>query len=68
MQGKIGEGEKGSGRGLVMELEGVWNLGGMGILSCIRAGIVMLVCVLVLVVDVMVVLAVVLVWMVLACG
>ena len=24
---------------MVMEVEGVWNLGGMGMLSCMRAGI-----------------------------
>ena len=45
------------GRGIVMEVEGAWNLGGMGILSCIRVRIGVLVCVMVLVV------VVVLVWM-----
>ena len=35
-----------------MEVEGAWNLGGMGMFSCMRAGIGMLVCVLVLVVVV----------------
>ena len=39
MQGKVGEGEMEDDRGMVMELEGVWNLGGMGMLSCMRAGI-----------------------------
>ena len=46
-----------------MEVEIVWNLGGMGMLCCIRVGIGMPLCVLVLLV--VVVLAVVLVWMVL---
>ena len=53
-------------RGMVMERENVWNLGGMEKLTCIRAGIWMLVCVLVLVA--VVVLPVVLVWMVLTVG
>ena len=35
---------------IVMEVEGAWNLGGMGMFSCLRAGIGMSVCVLVLVV------------------
>ena len=35
---------------MVMEVEGAWNLGGMGMFSCLRAGIGMSVCVLVLVV------------------
>ena len=48
---------------MVMEEEGAWNLGRMGMLSCMSVGIWMSVCVLVLVV--VVVLAVVLVWMVL---
>ena len=56
---KIGEGEMEDDRDMVMEFEGVQNLGRMGILSCSREGIRMLVCVLVLVVAVM--LAVVLV-------
>ena len=47
-----------------MEVEGVWNLGGMGILSFIRAGIRTLLCVLVLVVEAVVVLPRVCVWMV----
>ena len=47
----------GSNRGIVIEMEGVWNPGGMGMLSCMTVGIAMSVCVLVLVV--------VLVWMVL---
>ena len=37
---------------MVIEVEGVWNLGRMEMLSCIRADIGMLVCVLVLVVVV----------------
>ena len=45
------------GRGIVMEVEVAWNLGRMGILSCIRVRIGVLVCVMVLVV------VVVLVWM-----
>ena len=49
---KMGEGEMGGDRDMVIEVEGVWNLGGMEMLSCIRAGIKMLVCVLVLVVVV----------------
>ena len=48
---------------MVMEVESVWNLGGMGMLCCMRVGIGMRLCVLVLLV--VVVLAVVLVWMVL---
>ena len=55
----------GSDRGIMMEVEGVWNLGGIGVLSCIRAGIRTLVCVLVLVVEVVMALVVVLVWMIL---
>ena len=31
--------EIGGDRGMVMEVEGVWKLGGMMILSCIEAGI-----------------------------
>ena len=46
-----------------MEEKGVWNLGQMGMLSCMSAGIGMLVSVLVLVV--VVVLAVVLLWLIL---
>ena len=42
----------GGDRDMVIEVEGVWNLGRMEMLSCIRAGIGMLVCVLVLVVVV----------------
>ena len=49
----------GGDRGLVIEVEGGWNLGGMGMLSCMRAGIGMDFCVLVLV------LVVELVWMIL---
>ena len=45
-------------RSIVIEVEGAWNLGGMGMLSCMRVGI-GVVCVLVLVV----VMVVVLVWM-----
>ena len=58
VRGKMGE----SGiddRDIVMEVEGAWNLGGMRILSCMRADIGVSVCVLVLVVVVVVVL----VWM-----
>ena len=57
--GKMGEGEIEGDKDMLMEVEGVWTLGRMGILSCMRAGIEMLVCVLVLVVAVL--LAVVLV-------
>ena len=46
---------------MVMEVEGVWNLGKMGMLSCMRAGIWMQVCVLTLVVVVLVLVL----WMVL---
>ena len=63
LQGKIGEGEKEDGRGIVKEVRGVWNLGGMGMLSCIRVDSGMSVFVLALVV--VVVLLVVLEWMVL---
>ena len=62
-QGMMGMGEMEDDSGMVMEMEGAWNLGGIRLLSCIRAGIGMLVCVLVL--EVVVVLAVVLVRMVL---
>ena len=51
----MGEGEI-DARGIVMRVEGAWNLVGMGMLSCMRAGIGVSVCVLVLVL-------VVLVWM-----
>ena len=61
VRGRIEEGEIGSDRGMVMEVEGVWNLGGIRILSCIRTVIGTLVFVLVLVVEVAVVLVVVLV-------
>ena len=53
------EGEMEGDRGMVREVEGVWNLRGMGMLNCMRTSIEMSVCVLVLVV----VLVVVLVWM-----
>ena len=43
-------------RGILMKVEGAWNLGGMGMLSFMRAGIGVSVCVLVLVVVVVVVL------------
>ena len=56
VRGKMEEGGI-DDRGIVMEVEGAWNLGGMGMLSCMRAGIGVSVCVLVLVV------VVVLVWM-----
>ena len=55
---KMGEGGI-NDRGIVMEVEGAWNLDEMGMLSCMRAGIGVSVCVLVLVVVV----GVVLVWM-----
>ena len=47
--GKMGEGGI-DDRGIVMEVEGAWNLGRMGMLSCMRAGIGVSVCLLVLVV------------------
>ena len=34
----MGEGEI-DDTGIAMEVEGVWNLGGTGMLSCIRAGL-----------------------------
>ena len=37
--GKIGEGSMEDDRGMVMEVEGAWNLGKMNMLSCMRAGI-----------------------------
>ena len=49
MRGKMGEGGI-DDRGIVMEVEGAWNLGGMGMINCMRAGIGVSVCVLVLVV------------------
>ena len=63
VQGKIREREMEDGKDMVMEGEGAWNLGRMGMLSGMRAGIGMWACVLVLVV--VVVLAVMLVWMLL---
>ena len=54
----------GGNKGMLMEVEDVWNLGRMGILSCIRAGSGISDSVL-MVVVVVVVLALVLVWMVL---
>ena len=59
---KIGEGGT-DDRGIVMEVEGAWNLGGMKMLNSMRAGIGVSVCVLMLV-EVVVVL--VWVWIVLA--
>ena len=50
---------------MVMDVEGVGNMGRMGILSWIRAGFKTWICGLVLVVEVVVVLVVVLVWMIL---
>ena len=50
----------GPDRGMVMEVEGVRNMGKMGMLSCMRVGIGMLVCVLVLVVVVVLVVVLVL--------
>ena len=47
--GKMGAGEMEDDKCMVMEVEGAWNLGGMGMFSCLRAGIGMSVCVLVLV-------------------
>ena len=58
--GKMGEGGV-DDTGIIMEVEGAWNLAGMGMLSCMRVDIGVLVCVLVLVV----VLVLVLMWMVL---
>ena len=55
VRGKTGDGGI-DDRGIIMQVEGAWNLGGMGILSCMRAGLGVLVCVLV-------VMVVVLVWM-----
>ena len=46
----MGEGEIEDGRGIVMEVEGAWNLGKMGMVSFMRAGIRMSVSVLMLVV------------------
>ena len=37
VRGKIGEGGI-DDKGIVMEVEGAWNLGEMGMLSCMRAG------------------------------
>ena len=45
----MGEVEMEGVRGMVMEVEGAWNLDRRWMLSCMRAGIEMLVCVLVLV-------------------
>ena len=39
MRGKMKEGWI-DDRGIVMEVEGAWNLGGMGMFSCMRVGIV----------------------------
>ena len=47
---KMGAGEMEDDKCMVMEVEGAWNLAGMGMFSCLRAGIGMSVCVLVLVV------------------
>ena len=38
VRGKIGEGGI-DDKSIVMEVEGAWNLGGMGMLSCMRAGL-----------------------------
>ena len=51
VRGKMGEGGI-DDRGILMEVEGASNLGGMGMLSCMRAGIGVSLCVLVLVVVV----------------
>ena len=53
--GKMGESEMEDDKGIVMEVQGASNLGRMGMLSCMRAGVGMLVCVLVLVVVVVLV-------------
>ena len=37
MQIKMGEGEMVGDRGMTMKVEDVWNLCGMGMLSCIQA-------------------------------
>ena len=39
MRGKMGDGEMGDDRGMMMEVDGVWKLDRMGILSCIRVSI-----------------------------
>ena len=57
VRGKMGEGVMEEGAmerdsGMVIDVEGVWILDGMGMLSCIGAGIGVSVCVLVLVVVV----------------
>ena len=51
MRGKMGEGRI-DDKGIVMEVEGAWNLGGMGMFSCMRVGIEVSICVLVVVVGV----------------
>ena len=48
VRGKIEEGGT-DDRGIIMEVEGAWNLGGMRMLSSMRAGIGVSVCVLMLV-------------------
>ena len=58
----MGEGEIGVTQ--VLEVEGAWNQGGMGILGCIRASIGMSVCVLAFVVVVVVIVLVLMVLMV----
>ena len=64
VQGNMREGGM-DNRGIVMKVEGAWNLGGMGMLSCMRTGSGVLVCVLVLVVVVLLVMVLVWMWMVL---
>ena len=54
VRGKIGEGGI-DDKGIVMEVEGAWNLGEMELLRCMRAGIGVSVRVLVLVIVVVVV-------------
>ena len=62
VQREMGEGEMEGNRSMVIEVEGAWNLDGMGILSCMRVGIGMLVSVLVL--FVVLVWTVLMVWVV----
>ena len=64
MRGIMTEGEMRGGRGMVTEMECVWNLDRIGMLCYMRVGIGVSICVLVLVV--VVVLVVLLVWMALA--
>ena len=63
VQGKKGEGGI-DDRDIVIEVEGAWNLGGLGMLSCMRVGIGVSACVLVLVVVLMWMWVVLMVWVV----